>query len=71
VTRASSPDVRSKVEPDAVATGLPFDIDLLPKIPHRRYDTYEQAVRLVAVVGIYNLYAAYFQDRVDLIGGPK
>jgi len=70
VTRAGLPEVRSKVEPDAVAAGLPFDPDLLPKIPHRRYSTYEQAARLVAVVGINNLYAAYFQGRVDLIGGP-
>jgi hypothetical protein len=70
VTRASLPEVRNKVEADAVKAGLPFDPDLLPTIPNRRYDTYEQAVRLVSVVGIRNLYAAYFQGKVELIGGP-
>ena len=69
VGRASLVDIRNKVEPDAVAAGKPFDPDLLPAMPHRRYDTYEHAVRLVSVVGIRNLYAAYFQGRIDLIGG--
>ena len=70
VQRAGLPEVRKVVEPDAFKAGKPFDPDLLPKIPHRRYATYEQAVRLVGVVGIYNVYAAYFQGRIDLIGGP-
>lgn len=70
VQHASDPEVRKIVEPDAVKAGLPFDITLLPKIPHRRYTNYENAVRLVGVVGIHNLYAAYFNGRVDLIGGP-
>jgi hypothetical protein len=69
VQHASSPDVRKIVEPDAVKAGLPFDISLLPAIPHRRYSTYENAVRLVGVVGIHNLCAAYFEGRVDMIGG--
>lgn len=70
VQHASSPEVRKIVEPDAVKAGLPFDISLLPKVPHRRYSNYENAVRLVAVVGIHNLYAAYFNGRVEMIGGP-
>lgn len=70
VKRAGLPEVRAIVEPDAVKARLAFDPTLLPVIPYRRYDTYEQAVRLVAVVGIYNLYAAYFQGKVDLVGGP-
>ena len=70
VGRASLPAVRGIVEPDAVKAKLPFDPDLLPTMPHRRYDTYEQATRLVSVVGIRNLYAAYFQGKVALIGGP-
>ncbi|MBZ9935659.1 DUF4157 domain-containing protein [Mesorhizobium sp. BR1-1-16] len=70
VQHAGTPEVRGKVEPDAVKAGLPFDINLLPKVPHRRYANYENAVRLAGVVGIHNLYAAYFQGRIDLIGGP-
>jgi hypothetical protein len=68
VKRASLKEVREKVEPDAVKAGDPFDANLLPTMPHRRYDTYSQALKLVKVVGIRNLYAAYFQGRVDLIG---
>ncbi|HEV2517979.1 MAG TPA: DUF4157 domain-containing protein [Devosia sp.] len=70
IKRTSTKAVREKVEPDAVAAKLPYDANLVPKIPHRRYATYEHAVRLVGVVGLHNLYAAYFQGRVDLIGGP-
>ena len=61
-------DVRQAVEPDAVAAGKPYNENLLPVMPARA-ETYEGAVRLVSVVGIRNLYAAYFQGRVDLIGG--
>jgi len=68
--RASLLNIRKVVEPDAVSAGLPFDATLLPVLPHRRYETYQQALRLLAVVGPNNLYAAYFQGRVDLIGGP-
>ncbi len=70
VSHASLPTVRTVVEPDAMKAKLPFDPDLLPTMPHRRYDTYEQATRLVSAVGIRNLYAAYFQGKVTLIGGP-
>lgn len=69
VQHASTPAVRAIVEPDAVAAGAPFDIDLLPKMPARRYENFDKAVKLASVVGIRNLYAAYFQGRVDLIGG--
>ncbi|MEK1888237.1 MAG: DUF4157 domain-containing protein [Phyllobacterium sp.] len=69
VQHASTPAVRAIVEPDAVATGAPFDIDLLPKMPARRYANFDKAVKLTSVVGIRNLYAAYFQGRIDLIGG--
>jgi hypothetical protein len=68
VKRAPLKEVREKVEPDAVNAGQAFDPNLLPTMPHRRYDTYSQALKLVKVVGIRNLYAAYFQGRVDLIG---
>lgn len=66
--RASLLEVRNEVEPDVVAAGEPFDKDLLPKMPADRYPTYSQALKLVNIVGIQNLYAAYFQGRVDLIG---
>lgn len=68
--RAGQAAIRQIIEPDAVKAGAPFDPDLLPQIPHRRYDTYEQAARLIAVTGIRNVYAAYFQGKVSLIGGP-
>ncbi len=35
----------------------------------RRYSSYAEAVKLVNVVGIRNLYAAYFQGDVKKIGG--
>jgi hypothetical protein len=35
----------------------------------RRYDSYPEAVKLVNVVGIRNLYAAYFKGDVAKIGG--
>lgn len=69
VQHASTEAVRKIVEPDAVAAGAPFDIDLLPKMPARRYANFDKAVKLASVVGIRNLYAAYFQGRIDLIGG--
>lgn len=67
--RAALAEVRNKVEPEAVKAGLPFDEKLLPLMPHRRYDTYDKALRLARVVGIKNLYAAYFLGDVKLIGG--
>jgi len=68
--RASLPEVRKKVEPEAFNKGEPFDASLLPDVTHRRYATYPNAVRLVSVVGTRNLYAAYFYGDVKLIGGP-
>jgi len=68
--RASLPEVRQKVEPNAFHNGEPFDASLLPDITSRRYSTYPNAVRLLATVGTRNLYAAYFYGDVKLIGGP-
>jgi hypothetical protein len=36
----------------------------------QRYPSYTEALRLVGLVGIQNLYAAYFLGLVDRIGGP-
>ncbi len=66
--RASTDEVRKVVEPDAFNAGEPFDPSLLPPEPSARADTYPNAVKLVNVVGIRNLYAAYFQGKVKLIG---
>jgi hypothetical protein len=68
--RAPLQEVREKVEPDAVKQGLAFDANLLPQMPHRRYDTFDRALKLVDTVGIENLYAAYFFGKVKLIGAP-
>jgi hypothetical protein len=46
---------------------LAFHPDTVPDLANRRYASYEQAVRVVATVGIRNVYAAYFLGRVDLI----
>ena len=67
--RASLPAVRNKVEPDYVARGLPFNASLLPAMPNRRYTNYDKAAKLVNVVGIKNLYAAYFLGEIKAIGG--
>jgi Domain of unknown function (DUF4157) len=67
--RASLPEVRKRVEPEAFNAGEPFDASLLPKIEDIRYDTFPNAVKLVSVVGTRNLYAAYFYGDVKLIGG--
>jgi hypothetical protein len=66
--RAPTDEVRKSVEPEAFTAGEPFDPELLPVMPHARADTYPNAVKLVKVVGIRNLYAAYFQGEVKLIG---
>jgi Domain of unknown function (DUF4157) len=62
----AEPAVRAKVEGDYAK--LPFDESLIPSIVDtNRYDAYAEAVKLVRIVGIHNLYAAYFQGKVDLI----
>jgi hypothetical protein len=68
--RARLDDVRRKVEPDAVKKKLPFDEKLLPDMHSERYASYDRALKLVHVVGIHNLYAAYFLGEVEAIGGP-
>jgi hypothetical protein len=43
----------------------------VPHASRRRYPSYTQALRLVDLVGISNVYAAYFVGLVDRIGGPS
>lgn len=69
--RAVLPEVREQVEAEAFKSGDIYDPTLLPQPTVGRYPVYSQAVRLVSIVGIRNLYAAYFQGRLDLIGGKK
>lgn len=66
--RASLPAVRNAVEPEYVNKGRPFDAGLLPVMPHRRYANYDKAAKLVSIVGIKNVYAAYFLGDVKAIG---
>lgn len=66
--RASLPEVRGAVEPEYLKKGLPFDPSLLPAVAHRRYANYDKAAKLVSIVGIKNLYAAYFLGDIAAIG---
>jgi hypothetical protein len=65
-SHVAEPTVRAKVE-GPTYSAMPFDPKLVPPVFGRRYASYTQAVKLVNVVGIRNLYAAYFKGRVDLI----
>jgi hypothetical protein len=65
----TDPTVRAQVE-GAAYSGLPFDASVIPPVYSRRYASYAQAVRLVNVMGVRNLYAAYFLGKVDLIRIP-
>jgi len=42
----------------------------VPHASQRRYPSYTEALHLADLVGITNLYAAYFLGLVDRIGGP-
>jgi hypothetical protein len=59
------------MHPPALIVGSAFDPSLLPDITGQRYASYPNAVKLVAVVGPRNLYAAYFYGDVEKIGGKK
>jgi hypothetical protein len=64
--RVNDPELREAVEGPENAKLEP--IKVLPA-SRRRYPSYTEAVKLVNVVGIRNLYAAYFQGDVKKIGG--
>ncbi len=64
--RVNDPQLREAVEGPANAKLKP--ITVVPA-SRRRYNSYAEAVKLVNVVGIRNLYAAYFQGDVAKIGG--
>jgi Domain of unknown function (DUF4157) len=69
--RARLTKIRTAVEPDAVKARLPYDDTLVPNVPAERYASYDRAMKLVNVVGVENLYGAYFQGNIKLIGGKK
>src|SRR5262249_59738398 len=64
--RASTLALRTEVEGAGYAA-LPFNASLVPPITGQRYGSYAQAMALVNVVGLRNLYAAYFLGKVNLI----
>jgi hypothetical protein len=64
--RVNDASLRAQVE-GPVYSKLP-PIKVLPA-SRRRYPSYAQAVKLVNIVGIRNLYVAYFLGETDKIGG--
>jgi hypothetical protein len=64
--RVNDPKLREAVEGPAYAKLKPITVQPASR---RRYSSYAEAVKLVNVVGIRNLYAAYFQGDVKKIGG--
>lgn len=65
--RAKSKELREKIEGPVVAATPPIDV---PHASRRRYPSYTEALKLADLVGITNVYAAYFLGLVDRIGGP-
>ena len=64
--RVDDTALREKVEGPTYSKLPPIKIKPASR---RRYDSYTQAVKLVNVVGIRNLYAAYFMGQTDRLGG--
>lgn len=66
--RTGTQPLRMEVE------GPYYNPDVAPEIPDirdQRYASYDEAVELVSLVGIHNLYAAYFLGHVDKIAGQS
>lgn len=68
--KVKTKELREKVE-GPVYAAMDFNADTVPLIYGQRYDTYPQALRLADIVGIKNVYAAYFLGKTDLIGFRK
>jgi hypothetical protein len=58
--------LRNAVEGEEVAQ-LPFDAATVPDIADQRYEEYGRALAMVGIVGLPNVYAAYFLGRTELI----
>ncbi len=61
-TKVREPGLRQVVEGNTNANLPPIDVP-----PPARYASYPEAMRLVGLVGIQNVYAAYFLGQVDRI----
>ena len=61
--------LREKVETPAFAA-MPFDPATVPEISNRRYPSFAQAMKVVNIAGIRNVYAAFFLGKPELIGKP-
>jgi hypothetical protein len=64
--RVKERELREAVEGPEIAKLEPI---MVQPASRRRYASYTEAVKLVSVVGIRNLYAAYFQGDIEKIGG--
>lgn len=64
--KVKDPDLRKVVEGETNAKLPPIDVD-----PPDRYPSYTEAFRLTGLVGIQNVYAAYFLGKVDRISVSK
>lgn len=65
----SDQTLRDQVESAPLAVAA-FDPTTVPEFSDRRYPSFDQAMKLVNVVGLQNVYAAFFLGRTDLIGKP-
>ncbi|WP_441237661.1 eCIS core domain-containing protein [Bradyrhizobium sp. 930_D9_N1_4] len=64
--RVQDPALRLAVEGPVYAKEEPINVISASR---RRYPSHAEAMKLVGIVGIRNLYAAYFQGDIDKIGG--
>lgn len=68
--RVAEPALREEVEgPGEIDKPALASVD--PPSLHRRYPSYAEAIKLVSLVGIRNLYAAFFLGEVDRIAGQE
>jgi hypothetical protein len=59
--------LRERIEGPTNASLPPVHV---PHASQRRYPSFTEALRLIDLAGVQNLYAAYFLGLVDRIGGP-
>ena len=64
--RVHDPDLRKSIEGPEYSKLPPITVKPASR---RRYPSYAEAVKVVNIVGIRNLYVAYFLGKVDRIGG--
>ena len=64
--RVNNPDLRAKIEGSTYSKLPPIKVKPASR---RRYPSYTEAIKLANIVGIRNIYAAYFLGDVKKIGG--